>query len=162
MWSGADTVSWWVSDMESSLVGVGLESKTLRKWLGASVVSKAVEINDSHSPVEIQEPQSYTGSFNPFPALVIGITGAAMSAHHQTYVFQVCPSVASRNGNLISHIGPNPRTMGLLALWLCYFALYDIFLHVVATAQVDPSISPANRGPGQLLPSGGRARVYHE
>jgi hypothetical protein len=27
---------------------------------------------------------------NPIPALIIGITGAAMSAHHQTYVFQVC------------------------------------------------------------------------
>lgn len=33
--------------------------------------------------------QALRGSFNPFAALCIGITGMAMAAHHQTYVFQV-------------------------------------------------------------------------
>lgn len=31
----------------------------------------------------------YRPSYNPFAALAIGITGLAMAAHHQTYVFQV-------------------------------------------------------------------------
>ncbi|KAG9005963.1 hypothetical protein FRB94_001091 [Tulasnella sp. JGI-2019a] len=31
----------------------------------------------------------YKPSYNPFAALCIGITGIAMAAHHQTYVFQV-------------------------------------------------------------------------
>lgn len=43
----------------------------------------------SASREAIAEPPSYIASFNPFPALVIGVTGAAMSAHAQAYVFQV-------------------------------------------------------------------------
>lgn len=40
--------------------------------------------------VEAQtQPASYSASFNPFPALVIGVTGVAMAAHHQDYVYQV-------------------------------------------------------------------------
>ncbi|PWN53358.1 hypothetical protein IE53DRAFT_300693, partial [Violaceomyces palustris] len=35
------------------------------------------------------QPPSYQGSFNPFPALVIGVTGVAMAAHHQDYVYEV-------------------------------------------------------------------------
>jgi hypothetical protein len=64
-------------------LGLALESKMFRRWLAARAVSVA-------SPDErIISPPSYAGSFNPFPALVIGVTGAAMSAHHQTYLFQV-------------------------------------------------------------------------
>lgn len=40
----------------------------------------------------VVEPLSYIGSFNPFPALVIGVTGAAMAAHAQTYLFQASQS----------------------------------------------------------------------
>lgn len=40
--------------------------------------------------VEAQtQPASYSSSFNPFPALVIGVTGVAMAAHHQDYVYEV-------------------------------------------------------------------------
>ena len=35
------------------------------------------------------QPSSYASSFNPFPALVIGVTGIAMAAHHQDYVYEV-------------------------------------------------------------------------
>ncbi|SPO24275.1 uncharacterized protein UTRI_03543 [Ustilago trichophora] len=40
--------------------------------------------------VEAQtQPASYSASFNPFPALVIGVTGIAMAAHHQDYRYEV-------------------------------------------------------------------------
>ncbi|CDS00955.1 uncharacterized protein SPSC_04856 [Sporisorium scitamineum] len=35
------------------------------------------------------QPASYSASFNPFPALVIGVTGVAMAAHHQDYQYEV-------------------------------------------------------------------------
>ncbi|SNX86369.1 uncharacterized protein MEPE_05078 [Melanopsichium pennsylvanicum] len=35
------------------------------------------------------QPASYSASFNPFPALVIGVTGVAMAAHHQDYIYEV-------------------------------------------------------------------------
>ncbi|KAG1755842.1 hypothetical protein EDB19DRAFT_435076 [Suillus lakei] len=66
----------------AGLIGMGIESKRLRRWLAASAVAAV-------GPAEASEPPSYRGSFNPFPALVIGVTGAAMSAHAQTYLFQV-------------------------------------------------------------------------
>jgi hypothetical protein len=69
----------------AGLVGMGLESHTIRRMLANTSL-----INSPRARGQpVVEPASYTGSFNPFPALVIGITGAAMSAHHQNYVFQV-------------------------------------------------------------------------
>ncbi|KAG5636429.1 hypothetical protein H0H81_008104 [Sphagnurus paluster] len=47
----------------------------------------------------VMEPTSYSASFNPFPALVIGVTGAAMAAHAQTYLFQV--QIHTLWGNLL-------------------------------------------------------------
>jgi hypothetical protein len=70
----------------AGLVGMGIESRRIRKWLAHSVFSPS---KPSNLPREaIEEPQSYRGSFNPFPALVIGVTGAAMSVHAQNYLFQ--------------------------------------------------------------------------
>ncbi|KAL4075983.1 hypothetical protein J3A83DRAFT_4357115 [Scleroderma citrinum] len=69
----------------AGLVGMAMESRRFRNWLAASATSA---LDPSHS-ANISEPPSYRGSFNPFPALVIGVTGAAMSAHAQTYLFQV-------------------------------------------------------------------------
>ncbi|KAG1753893.1 uncharacterized protein EDB91DRAFT_1100481 [Suillus paluster] len=69
----------------AGLVGMGIESKRARRWLAASAVASLGPADDSR----IWESPSYRGSFNPFPALVIGVTGAAMSAHAQTYLFQV-------------------------------------------------------------------------
>ena len=71
----------------AGLIGMGIESRRMRKWLAHSVFPSS---QSSDLPQEaIEEPLSYRGSFNPFPALVIGVTGAAMSAHFQTYLFQV-------------------------------------------------------------------------
>ncbi|KAK0230696.1 cytoplasmic protein [Armillaria fumosa] len=70
----------------AGLVGMALESKRVRKWMASSTIA-ALPSNGSKEAVA--EPPSYIASFNPFPALVIGVTGAAMSAHAQTYVFQV-------------------------------------------------------------------------
>ena len=70
----------------AGLVGMGLESRRMRNWLAHSIFASS---QYSDLPQEaIEEPQSYRGSFNPFPALVIGVTGAAMAAHFQTYLFQ--------------------------------------------------------------------------
>ncbi|KIO29622.1 hypothetical protein M407DRAFT_21205 [Tulasnella calospora MUT 4182] len=38
---------------------------------------------------EMMDVQPYRSSYNPFAALCIGVTGIAMAAHHQTYLFQV-------------------------------------------------------------------------
>ncbi|KAI0053060.1 hypothetical protein FA95DRAFT_1552946 [Auriscalpium vulgare] len=71
----------------AGLVGMGLESRRIRQWLAAISTSS---LKDANARSEIvAEPASYAGSFNPFPAVVIGVTGAAMSVHHQKYVFQV-------------------------------------------------------------------------
>jgi hypothetical protein len=68
-------------------LGMGIESKRIRKWLAASTFASLQSKRVSQDA--IAEPPSYTASFNPFPALVIGVTGAAMAAHAQTYLFQV-------------------------------------------------------------------------
>ena len=67
----------------AGLVGMGLESRRVRRWLAGSVTASL------SGQTSVAEPPSYRFSFNPFPALVIGVTGAAMSAHAQAYVFQV-------------------------------------------------------------------------
>ena len=66
---------------------MGIELQSIRKWLAHSVFPPTSQSSDLPKEA-IAEPQSYTGSFNPFPALVIGVTGAAMAAHVQTYLFQ--------------------------------------------------------------------------
>ncbi|KAJ9095970.1 hypothetical protein QFC21_005332 [Naganishia friedmannii] len=68
------------------LSGMGLESRVLRRLLGTSAVPAAAW---KKGKVAVVEPKSYSFSFNPFPALVIGILGIAMSAHKQDYAFQV-------------------------------------------------------------------------
>ncbi|KDQ64713.1 hypothetical protein JAAARDRAFT_188016 [Jaapia argillacea MUCL 33604] len=80
----------------AGLVGMGLESRRVRRWLAAastaSLVNGASVTNGKKSQQfreAVAEPPSYSASFNPFPALVIGVTGLAMSAHYQEYLFQV-------------------------------------------------------------------------
>ncbi|KAL1708522.1 hypothetical protein EV121DRAFT_254228 [Schizophyllum commune] len=71
----------------AGLVGMGIESRRIRRWLSSATISS---IQSSNMPQDsVAEPPSYIASFNPFPALVIGVTGSAMSAHFQPYVFQV-------------------------------------------------------------------------
>ncbi|GBE79334.1 Uncharacterized membrane protein [Sparassis crispa] len=71
----------------AGMVGMGIESKTIRRWLAAGSV--AAIPSSVRTQEAVAEPPSYIASFNPFPALCIGITGIAMSAHFQVYVFQV-------------------------------------------------------------------------
>lgn len=71
----------------AGLLGMAIESKRVRNWLASSTISALQPSKLSQKAVA--EPPSYIASFNPFPALVIGITGAAMAAHMQTYLFQV-------------------------------------------------------------------------
>ncbi|PFH52536.1 hypothetical protein AMATHDRAFT_74024 [Amanita thiersii Skay4041] len=80
----------------AGLVGMGIESKRIRNWLASSTFAPS-KPSDTHQVVG--EPASYSASFNPFPALVIGVTGAAMSAHFQTYLFQV--QIHALWGNLL-------------------------------------------------------------
>lgn len=61
------------------LSGMGLESRWLRRLLGTSAIPGAAGKKE-----KVVESKS-----NPFPALVIGILGIAMSAHKQDYAFQV-------------------------------------------------------------------------
>ncbi|KAF8165188.1 hypothetical protein B0H34DRAFT_647571 [Crassisporium funariophilum] len=82
----------------AGLVGMGIESKRIRKWLASSTFPSLSRPSDM--PLDaVAEPLSYRGSFNPFPALVIGVTGAAMAAHAQTYLFQV--QIHALWGNLL-------------------------------------------------------------
>jgi hypothetical protein len=75
----------------AGLAGMGLESKRIRTWLASSTFASSTHTADM--PQEsVVEPLSYMGSFNPFPALVIGVTGAAMAAHSQKYLFQASKS----------------------------------------------------------------------
>ena len=71
----------------AGLVGMGIESRRIRRWLSSATISS---IQSSNMPQDsVAEPPSYIASFNPFPALVIGVTGLAMAAHAQVYLFQV-------------------------------------------------------------------------
>lgn len=63
----------------AGLVGMGLESSRVRRWLLPSSIP---------TPAAESALANYRGG-NPFPALVIGVTGAAMAAHFQKYLFQV-------------------------------------------------------------------------
>lgn len=69
----------------AGLLGMGIESKRIRAWLAGAAMKSRHMSHDDKPP----EPPSYSASFNPFPALVIGVTGAAMAAHEQRYFFQV-------------------------------------------------------------------------
>ncbi|KDN46613.1 hypothetical protein K437DRAFT_256120 [Tilletiaria anomala UBC 951] len=97
----------------AGLVGMLLETKRVRDLLsfGASLhhpaarpmrsrSSASSNIDEAHILVDSQAPPpSYVASFNPFPALVIGVTGIAMAAHHQDYEYEV--QVHSLWGNLL-------------------------------------------------------------
>ncbi|EPQ27560.1 uncharacterized protein PFL1_04698 [Pseudozyma flocculosa PF-1] len=72
--------------------------------------------DDLDSLVDAQrQPASYSFSFNPFPALVIGVTGLAMSAHHQDYVYEV--EIHQLWGNLLALFSVL-RCLTYFLLWL--------------------------------------------
>lgn len=73
----------------AGLIGMAVELRVVRTWL-ASLSTLSTSRDISRLPREtVEEPPSYRASFNPFPALVIGVTGSAMAAHAQVYLFQV-------------------------------------------------------------------------
>lgn len=130
----------------AGLVGMCLESRRLRHWLAAiSTASLKASRRNSNA---VAEPASYRGSFNPFPALVIGVTGAAMSAHFQTYVFQVSVShihsqcMCQRQGKVQIH-----------ALWghcLTGFAVLRLLTYLFVWLSPPRSILPS-RPPSEAL-----------
>ncbi|GAA5963573.1 hypothetical protein JCM8115_002035 [Rhodotorula mucilaginosa] len=75
-------------------LGMFLESRTVRAWLSTPAAETS-----GRSLNAIPPPPSAAFSFNPFPALCIGVTGVAMAAHHQTYQFQV--DIHALWGNLL-------------------------------------------------------------
>lgn len=75
----------------AGLIGMGIESRRVRRWLATPASAALITTSRGH----VTEPPNYISSFNPFPALVIGVTGAAMSAHAQTYLFQVISTIHS-------------------------------------------------------------------
>ncbi|WVQ95039.1 hypothetical protein IAU59_002131 [Kwoniella sp. CBS 9459] len=89
----------------AGLSGILLESRWVRKVMGSFI---------SGGRRDVHEPPSYAFSYNPLPALVIGVTGLAMAAHHQEYVFQV--SIHSLWGTLLAG--------GSLFRFLTYFFLF--------------------------------------
>ncbi|KAG9124168.1 hypothetical protein FRC07_012593 [Ceratobasidium sp. 392] len=124
----------------AGLVGMALESHTFRRLLA----NTSLITNPRARGQPVAEPPSYTGSFNPFPALVIGITGAAMSAHHQNYVFQV--QVHALWGNLLT----------AFAVFRC---LTYFFVWLRPARSIMPSRPPTEAIAGFFLSAGGLAFI---
>ncbi|KAH7102972.1 hypothetical protein BKA62DRAFT_698188 [Auriculariales sp. MPI-PUGE-AT-0066] len=83
-------------------IGIALESRTLRYWLSGT-----------RSPT-LTNATMEPPSFNPMPGMVIGVTGLAMSAHHQATQFLV--QIHTLWGMLLA---------GFSALrWITYFLLW--------------------------------------
>lgn len=79
------------------LVGMAVESSTVRRWLLGETEETEEKASATHgkrgkasTSTSMSSPIAtrWTAA-NPLPAVAIGITGIAMSAHHQTYLFQV-------------------------------------------------------------------------
>jgi Protein of unknown function (Ytp1) len=74
------------------LVGMAIETPTIRRWLLGETNTQGSRSRRKRSSGSLgPDVEQNTGSVasNPLPAVVVGITGIAMSAHHQEYQFQV-------------------------------------------------------------------------
>jgi hypothetical protein len=127
----------------AGLVGMLLESKRVRKLLSSSAISALNVARVDRS--SLAEPPSYSGSFNPFPALVIGITGAAMAAHQQPYVFEV--QIHTLWGGL------------LLGFSVCRFLTY-FYLWVAPPKSILPSRPPTEALAAFFLACGGLTFMF--
>ncbi|GAA5925624.1 Tvs1p [Sporobolomyces koalae] len=116
-------------------LGMLLESRTVRAWLATPAMQAS-----SQDPARIPPPASASFSFNPFPALVIGVTGIAMSAHHQAYQFQV--EIHALWGYLLAAFS--------LFRFLTYF-----FLYLRPPASILPSRPPTEALASLFLTCGG-------
>ena len=112
----------------AGIVGMLLETKRVRNMLSFSAALNHPSANtlDSQRCAEAADPAlalierqtpppSYVASFNPFPALVIGVTGIAMAAHHQDYQYEV--EIHSLWGNLLGGFAIL-RCLTYFFLWL--------------------------------------------
>ncbi|KAJ3929096.1 MAG: cytoplasmic protein [Lentinula lateritia] len=127
----------------AGLLGMAIESKTVRQWLASSTISA---LNPSQRDQEaVAEPPTYIASFNPFPALVVGVTGAAMAAHAQTYLFQV--QIHQLWGNL-------------LLAWSVLRCLTYFFLWLGVPRSMLPSRPPTEALGSFFLACGGLAFIF--
>lgn len=116
-------------------VGMLLESRTVRAWM-----SQGAALATRRPLAQIAPPASYSFSFNPFNAVVIGITGVAMAAHHQPFVFQI--EIHALWG----------RFLGLAA---AFRILTYVFLYLRPPASVLPGRPPTEALAALCLTAGG-------
>ncbi|GAA6063388.1 hypothetical protein JCM10212_001487 [Sporobolomyces blumeae] len=121
-------------------LGMLMESRTVRSWLATPAIEASGQTGDRVAP-----PASAAFSFNPFPALVIGVTGVAMSAHHQTYMFQV--EIHALWGYLLAAFA--------VFRFLTYF-----FLYLRPPASILPSRPPTEALASLFLTCGGIVFVF--
>lgn len=141
----------------AGLVGMGIESKRVRRWLAAS----ATAAFDPADASIVSEPPSYRGSFNPFPALVIGVTGAAMSAHAQTYLFQVnLKSVPSIYMLIVFEIGSDTQIMGMASFGIFGSEMPKLLFCLAQPPLFYSSFSAAYRSSRKFLPGMWWSDVY--
>lgn len=127
-----------------------LESRTIRSWLATPAAQASGRSLD-----EIPPPPSAAASFNPFPAIAIGITGWAMSAHHQTYQFQGEPASPLASYKLVLTGVVRYRAVEVHALWgllLGCFSLFRFLTYFFTYLRPPASILPS-RPPTEALAS---------
>lgn len=131
-----------------------MESKTIRKWLAALAVDTSENVS---------EPENYTSSFNPFPALVIGVTGSVMAAHSQVYLFQVCTAKSLKQCFSLS-LQPQVQIHALWGNLLLAFAvmrcLTYFFLWVAPPRSTLPSRPPTEALASFFLTCGGLSFIF--
>jgi len=128
----------------AGLLGMAIESKRVRQWLAASSIS-ASGLSPRRSDQSVAEPPSYVASFNPFPALVIGVTGAAMAAHAQTYLFQVRFLIypLTYDGSSL-HSGSNSSTLGQSVIGMVCSEVSYILLPLARTSTLNIAFPAPN------------------
>lgn len=100
-----------IRDLISLPVALSHSSAQRRTRRGGAILGSDEALAD----LQITPPPSYSFSFNPFPALVIGVTGLAMAAHHQDYVYEV--EIHMLWGNLLAGFSAL-RILSYFLLWL--------------------------------------------
>jgi hypothetical protein len=133
---------------------MAMESKTIRKWLAALAVDTSENVS---------EPENYTSSFNPFPALVIGVTGSVMAAHSQVYLFQVCTAKSLKQCFSL-FLQPQVQIHALWGNLLLAFAvmrcLTYFFLWVAPPRSTLPSRPPTEALASFFLTCGGLSFIF--
>lgn len=120
-----------------------LESKRVRSALSTPVVAAS-----GLEASRISPPASYSASFNPFPAIIVGTTGIAMSAHAQTFAFQ---GKSSRNllrdrALTLRTCSGRSRPLGSSPRRLRCIPLPHLLLRLAPATSLNPPISSSDRG----------------